>query len=240
MFLAALILLNVTAVILESVKSLEDAYLDIFNYFEAFSVAIFTLEYVGRIWACTVVEKYARPITGRIRFSLTPLLIIDFISIVPFYLPFIGVDLRVVRSLRLLRLIRILKLARYSSALRTIGAVFKSKKEELILSFVALMILLILSASLMYYAENNAQPDIFSSIPATVWWAVVTLTTVGYGDVYPITTAGKVIAGIISILGIGMVALPAGIISSGFVNQLNKQRIIHSNVKCPHCGKPIE
>ncbi|MCW8889513.1 MAG: ion transporter [Sedimenticola sp.] len=222
--LMLLIILNVLAVILESVKSIEDQFGLYLTLFEVFSVMIFTLEYLARIWTCTTLERYAHPLFGRLRFSFRPLVIVDLLAILPFYLPFFGIDLRVVRAFRLFRIIRIFKLGRYSKAFQMLGNVLINKKEEMTITIVALFFLIIISASLMYHAENAAQPEQFSSIPATIWWSVVTLTTVGYGDVYPVTIFGKVIAGIISILGIGMVALPAGIISAGFVEEMSKRK----------------
>lgn len=222
--LMALIILNVIAVVVESVKSVEEQYGDYFYLFETFSVIIFSLEYVARVWGCTLIERFSHPLTGRIRYLLQPMVIIDLLAILPFYLPIFGIDLRVIRAFRLFRIIRIFKLGRYSKAFQMLGKVLVGKKEEMTITIVALFFLIIISASLMFYAENEAQPEQFSSIPATIWWSVVTLTTVGYGDVFPVTIFGKIIAGIISILGIGMVALPAGIISAGFVEEMSKRK----------------
>jgi voltage-gated potassium channel len=133
------------------------------------------------------------------------------------------------------RVLRVLKLGRYSKAFHIIRGAISGKKEELVITAVALSVLLLLSASLMFFAERDAQPDRFSSIPPTLWWSVVTLTTVGYGDIYPVTTIGKVIAGIISVLGIGMVALPAGIISAGFVEEISESK--KEQGVCPFCGR---
>lgn len=224
MALIILILLNVFAVIIGSVPSIQSKYGAIFRGFEIFSVSIFTVEYLTRIWSCTCDIKYAGSVAGRLKWMTQPLSIIDLLAILPFFFTYFGVDLRVVRAFRLFRIVRIFKLGRYSSAIRLLGRVFVKRKEELTITSVALVFLIIISATLMYYAEFEAQPDHFSSIPATLWWSVVTLTTVGYGDVYPVTLAGKIVAGMISILGIGMVALPAGIISAGFVEELSSDK----------------
>lgn len=237
--LIVLIVLNVIEVLLSSVKSINDQYGTYLYAFEVFSVAAFSIEYVARIWSCTSIPKYSAPLRGRLRFFFRPLILIDLFAIVPFYLPFLGIDLRVIRIFRIFRVLRILKLARYSNALHIMRYAIVGKKEELVLTAVVLGVLLLVSASLMFFAEGEAQPDVFSSIPAALWWSVVTLTTVGYGDVYPITTLGKVIAGVISILGIGMVALPAGLVSAGFVEQISNVR--KSNKPrtgiCPTCGR---
>lgn len=223
-FIIGLILLNVLAVIVESVPVIERRYHDVFFGFEVFSVAVFTFEYLARAWACTADRAFRQPILGRIRHLLRPMSLVDLLAILPFYLSLATTDLRVLRALRLFRLVRLLRLFRYSEAMQSLGQVFVYKREELIVTGIALSLLMLISASLMYFAEHAAQPEVFSSIPAAIWWSVVTLTTVGYGDVYPVTTTGKVIAGLISILGVGMVALPAGIISAGFSELVANKR----------------
>jgi len=164
--------------------------------------------------------------------------VVDLLAILPFYLPFLGFDLRVIRVMRLLRILRVAKVGRYYSSLGLIRAVFRDKKEELVLTSFLMAMLLIISASVMYYCENAEQPEAFSSIPASIWWAVATLTTVGYGDIYPVTTVGKACASVIAVLGIGMFALPTGILGAGFVEQIQKKR--RPPRKCPHCGGELE
>lgn len=235
--LMILILLNVLAVILGTVSQLYARFSVFFDLFEYFSVMVFTIEYVLRLWSCTTVQKYKNPITGRTKFILTPFAIIDLFAILPFYLPMIiPFDLRFIRIFRLIRIVRLLKIARYSEALRHFGRVFNEKKEELFVAFLIVIVLLVFSSSVMYYVENPAQPQVFSSIPAAMWWAVITLTTVGYGDIYPVTVLGKVIAAFIAFLGIAMFALPAGILASGFAEKIHKSPV--SN-KCPHCNKEL-
>ena len=224
-FIMTLIVLNVLAVILETVESLRSQYELVFLYFEIFSVVIFTLEYIIRLWTCTVIEKYRHPVWGRIKYIFSAGAIIDLLAILPFYLPYvIAADGRFLRSLRLFRLMRIFKLGRYSTAFQMIIRVIKSRKEELVITFTMVVVLLILASSLMYYIEHEAQPEVFTSIPATMWWGVATLTTVGYGDVYPITPLGKLLGAFIAILGIGVFALPAGIIASSFESEINKSK----------------
>lgn len=224
-FIVTLISLNVASVIIETVEPLKLQYGRFFNIFETISVLIFTIEYLLRLWTCTTDKKYLHPIKGRIRFGLSFLTIVDLLAILPFYLPMIiGIDLRFVRAFRLLRFLRILKLGRYSESLKTLGNVFQNKKSELLISLFICLILLIISSSLMYFVEHEAQPEMFSSIPATMWWGVSTLTTVGYGDVYPITPIGKFFGAIIALIGIGMIALPAGIIASGFTEEIQRKK----------------
>jgi voltage-gated potassium channel len=234
-FLLSLILLNVIAVVVGSVQKIQQSYGSLLDAFETFSVIVFSAEYLARLWACTV-ANHTHPIFGRIKLILKPMTMVDLIAFLPFYLPFMGIDLRSLRALRLLRIIRIAKVSRYYSSLILIKHVFQSKKEELILTTSLMGILLVVSSSLMFYCENTVQPETFSSIPATMWWSVATLTTVGYGDIYPITLMGKLCASVISILGIGMFALPTGILGAGFVEEIQKRKTIPV---CPHCGKQL-
>jgi voltage-gated potassium channel len=243
-FIVTLILLNVAAMILESVAQIHAVAARGFLLFEYFSVAVFSAEYVLRLWSCVEEPRYCRPVLGRLRFALTPLALVDLSAVLPFYLPFLHADLRglrmfrLVRILRVMRIARIAKLGRYSQSLQMLLRVVRSRQEELLSSVFILLILAVVAASLMFFAEHEAQPNTFSSIPAAMWWAVATLTTIGYGDVYPVTTLGKVMASIIAVLGIGMFALPTGILGSGFVEQM-EQRQKKAN-KCPHCGKEID
>lgn len=237
--LMALISINVIAVILESVDTIANKLGPIFSIFEMISVIIFTIEYAIRVWTCTVNAKFSSPLIGRIRFIFTFLSLVDLFAILPFYAPLlIPFDLRFLRAIRLIRLFRIFKFARYVEAMQTIIRVFNSKKHELAITALTVMLLLIISSSIMYFVEGKAQPDVFSSIPAAMWWGVVTLTTVGYGDIYPVTLVGKLMAAFIAILGIGLFALPAGILGSGFVDEV--QRAKNKDITCPHCGGKIE
>ncbi|VAX24839.1 Potassium voltage-gated channel subfamily KQT; possible potassium channel, VIC family [hydrothermal vent metagenome] len=232
-----LILLSAVAIALETVEPYREEYGGAFYLFEVFSVAIFTTEYILRVWGCTVDERYSHPIKGRIRFMLTPMAMIDLLAVAPFFLSFFVTDLRFVRVLRLLRIFRVVKLVRYSKALHTFAVVAKDKKEELIIVGALGAILIFLASTLMYFVEHEAQPVVFASIPHAMWWAVSTLTTVGYGDVTPITGLGKVLGAVISIIGIGMFALPAGILGSAFVEEFEMRRGMFK--KCPHCDKII-
>lgn len=234
-FIMSLITVNVAAVIIATVTPIYQAYKPFFQVFELVSVAIFTVEYVGRIWTCTYLDSYREPLIGRIRFMGRPFLIIDLLAILPFFLSGFLLDLRFLRSLRLLRFFRLFKLARYSESMRRFGYVIREKREDLTIAIAATLILLLISSSLMYFAERTAQPEAFSNIPKSLWWGVVTLTTVGYGDVYPITPLGRVLGAIISLLGVGLVALPASILASGFIEEDE-----HVGGTCPHCGEFVD
>jgi voltage-gated potassium channel len=239
LLITSLIVFSVVSVVLETVPEISGRFGGAFKAFELFTVAVFSIEYVLRIWACTADPRYAGPVRGRLRMMFTPMALIDLAAVLPFYLPMVtGLDLRFVRALRLLRLLRVFKLGRYSESLKILANVLRNKKEELAMTVFAAGVLLIVFSSLMYYIENDAQPDRFSSIPAAMWWGVATLTTVGYGDIFPITVGGKILGALSALVGIGMFALPAGILGSGFIDEMHRRR---TQVKsCPHCGKPIE
>jgi len=229
LFIIGLIVLNVLALMLATVSALNIRFGKGFRIFEIASVAIFTVEYALRIWSCTTNPRFARPVAGRFRYAFSGFLLIDLLAILPFYLTLAFpaapiLDLRFLRITRLMRIFRILKLGRYSESMQTLGRVLRKKKEELGAAVFVVFLLLVMASSLMYYAENEAQPDVFSSIPAAMWWGTATLTTVGYGDVVPKTPLGKALGMIVSILGIGLFALPAGIVGSGFISEVQSSK----------------
>lgn len=224
LFIITLILLNVLAIVLESVQPIRQQFQSAFDHFEFFSVIVFTVEYILRIWTANLTPGFKRPILGNIKYAFTPLAIIDLLAFLPFYLPYFGVDLRLLRVLRIFRIFRLLKIARYVKALSFITRVFTQKKEELVISLMLTFFLLLIASTLMYYAESEHQPEGFSSIPETMWWGIATLTTVGYGDVYPITPLGRLLGGIIAIIGIGLFALPTGILASGFSEEIARSK----------------
>ena len=222
-FMIVLIAGNVLAVILETVPSLGAAYGGLFFVFEVFSVAVFSIEYVLRVWAVIEDRRRTRmtPVGGRLRYMVTPMAIIDLLAFLPFYLSaFFAVDLR---FLRVLRLLRILKLTRYSPALETFARVLRNERKPLVAALLMLGVVLILVSSLMFVFEQSAQPEAFGSIPAALWWGIVTLTTVGYGDVAPVTVGGKIFGALVTVMGVGIVAVPAGILASGFNQEIRKR-----------------
>lgn len=233
--ITALILVNVLALVVESHFPNDHAARGWFFVFEAISVAIFTMEYLLRLWVCTDNPAYAGP-RGRLRWARSPFAAIDIVAILPFFLPWLGVDLRAFRALRLFRLARALKLGRYSRSVRLLGAVLNRRRSDLLATTSVMMTLLLVAASLLYFAEHDAQPHKFSSITASMWWAVETLTTVGYGDVIPITIPGRVLAGMIAVLGVGLFGLPAAVIASGYVDELRTRCTTHA-ARCPHCDR---
>ena len=236
-FLVALIFLNVVAVVLETVDEVYLGRERAFDLFEGVSVAIFVIEYALRIWSCVEDPRYAHPITGRIRFALRPMVLVDLLSIVPSLLLMTKLDMRMLRAVRLFRIFRLFKATRYSRSLDTVGRVLRAKRDELMVTFVLVLIVLVLVSSLMYAVENEANQKEFPSIPAAMWWGMMTLTTVGYGDVVPHTPLGKLCGMAISLLGAGVFALPAAILGSGFVDELQKHK---KQPVCIHCGKTAD
>jgi voltage-gated potassium channel len=224
-------------------------------------VAVFTVEYLLRLWSAPESGRFTGAIAGRLRFALTPLALVDLFAVLPAYLPMLGVDLRVLRGVRLVRIVRILKLARYSRALRSLGRAFRRRREELVVTFSMIGLVVLIASSVMYYAEHPVQPEAFGSIPESLWWGVVTLTTLGYGDVVPMTVLGRVMGGIFALSGLLLVALPTAILGSAFVQELDERerrsgdrasarcppgaspgpgRTGEDPVRCPRCGGRLD
>jgi voltage-gated potassium channel len=222
--LVVLILLNALAVILGSDPAHFAQYRAAFHVFELFSIGVFTVEYLLRVWvapecpACRGAPAWA----ARARYLISPVAIVDLLAILPAYLGmFFVIDLR---YLRLLRLLRLLKLTHYFRGLGIFISVVQAESRTLLSGVFTMAILVVVAASLMYGVEHVAQPESFGSIGESLWWAVVTMTTVGYGDVTPITTAGRILAALIMLLGVGIVALPAGILAARFAEELQARR----------------
>jgi voltage-gated potassium channel len=221
--LLTLIVLNVLAVILETVGRIYNSHIKVFQTFGDLSIIMFSVEYLLRVWSCNADDRYNHPILGRIKYALTPLALIDLMVILPFYLAYLTLDRRLLRSLRILWTFRLLKISRYSKSLQTIMNVVKAQKDELAMSLTAIIFFMILSSTMVYFLEHDAQPQNFPDIPATMWWTILTMTTIGE-NVYPITPLGKAIGGLIIILGVATFALPTSILTSGFVDELDRQR----------------
>lgn len=261
----ALIILSIIAVILESDANLSLSYHNIFLYFEVIAVAVFTLEYLSRMYTATLAYPDHKGFRAVLQYMTSPMAIIDFLAIVPFYIE-LGIliyttyfldgesstgmlDLRFIRVLRLMRLLRIFKLNRYNSSMQMIGDVIKEEKEKLFITIFITGILLVLSSAIIFTVEHDQQPEQFPNIYSSMWWAIATLTTVGYGDVYPVTPMGKMLAGVIALLGIGLVALPTGILSGSFVAAIKKKKEEEAAERneesgnlpkfCSHCGNAL-
>lgn len=234
-FIMVLIILNVIAIILDTVPSIHTPLQKEFHYFEVFSVVVFSIEFLMRLYVSDLTHPSKSRFKSALSFVFSGYGIIDLLAVLPFYLPYIfTIDLRIIRMLRLLRFARLFKIARYNKSLHILWKVIHSKRMELSIIGYASIVVLIVSSTLIYFLEHDAQPDKFQSIAASFWWSISTVTALGYGDVYPITTLGKVLASFVSVLGIALFAIPTGIISSGFF-ELRQKKAEH----CPHCGKEL-
>jgi voltage-gated potassium channel len=225
--LVGLIILNVLAVALETEPSFSEHYGFLLDEFEVFSVAVFTVEYLARLWCAVEDPRVADmgKLAGRMSFAVRPLMLVDLLSFLPAYLVFLapGIDLRMIR---MLRLIRVLKITRYSPAVHTLAEVVMQERRALFGTLLLLLIAVTFSAAAMYLAESSVQPESFGSIPAAMWWAITTLTTVGYGDVVPVTAAGRLIGGVSMIVGLGLFALPVGIMATAFVSAIQRRDFV--------------
>ena len=225
-FLVTLILLNIAAFVAETVPEIANQHHSAFHAFEIFSVAIFTIEYGLRIWTAVEVPFLSRlnPWAARLRFAGRPSLIIDFLAIAPFFLgSLIGVDLRALRALRLLRFF---KLSRYSPAMHSLIRVLVNERRALVGAGLLLMTAVLFASTGIYYLESAAQPDRFGSVPQSAWWAIATLTTVGYGDVTPVTTLGRTFGAVVMVVGLCILALPVAIIAAGFSQEVNRRDFV--------------
>lgn len=221
-FMVALILANVAAVVLESVPEIEASHYAVLATFDFFSVLIFTVEYALRIWIAPEHPAYfsLSPARARLRYALSFHALVDLLAILPFYLgAIVPLDLR---FLRILRVLRLLKLTRYSPAFEALARVVYNQRRPLIATVVIAGMLLIFASSVIHLLEHEAQPQHFSSIPKSMWWTIVTMTTTGYGDVIPITPLGRVFSGLLMLSGMGLLALPTGILATGFVQEIRK------------------
>lgn len=231
----SLIFLTVVAMVLESVPSICQRCSTGFRFLEVLTVIVFSVEYVLRLWCCVESPRYGSPVGGRVKYVLSPLAVVDLMAVLPFYLPFFSANMLFLRSLRFFRLFRVVKLGRYSTAFRVLGQVVHAKRAELVISGFVLLILTVLSAIGMYYAEHDAQPQVFPDIPSSMYWAIETLTNMGHPD--PVTGVGKCMASMIFVLGLAMLALPTGVLGAGFVEEFHARQ--RQRVCCPHCGKEI-
>ncbi len=242
--LLALIVANVAAAVVSTDPAIYGAAPRLFDAFERVSLWLFTSEYVLRLGACTAEPRYQHPFWGRLRYAMQPFHVVDLLAILPFLLHIVGVDTRPLRVLRLLRIFRVARLLRYADAMQALSAVLARRKAELATVLFGLLVLLLFAASLLYVAEHRVPNTPFHSIPAAMWWGIVTLTTVGYGDMVPVTPMGKTLAGCTAVLGIGMLALPTSILGAAFMDEMAERRRAREHGHagegvCPTCKRRL-
>lgn len=230
-FLAAIILVNCAAVALETVPGMFEPHKVFFTTLKAISTAIFAVEYVSRIWVCVEETRYSAPVLGRLKYAVQPLPLLDLLVITTFWAPW---DFRFLRIFRLTLLLRVLHLEALDHSYQAVSKAIGRRKHLLVVSFLMMLITAYCFAAHLYMVEHPVQPDKFSSIPETLWWAIVSLTTIGYGDLVPLTPLGKFLTGGIVLIGVGIFALPAAIMTASILDAG-----MDRDENCSHCGKQL-
>jgi voltage-gated potassium channel len=223
------ILLSVAFAVAESEPSVHEAYPRLFHVVEAGFGVLFLIEYVARIWVAPEDPRYADGLKGRLRYMLTPSALLDLLAVMPLVLTAVGGEAYVVRMMRLLRVLRLAKLGRFTIATRALSQAVHARRYELMISFGVALFILVLTSTLMYMVEGHTQPEVFGSIPRSMWWAIATLTTVGYGDAVPLTLPGRILGGITAVTGIGLIAMPTGILAAAMSDAIHTRR--HAELK---------
>ena len=224
-FLALVVIVNTITVVIFTVPSVQESFSVILTLIITFCLLVFTIEYVLRIWSCTQAPTWRERLSERLHYAASIYLIIDLVAIIPLFFPiFFPTDFALLRGFRLLSIFKLVRYARRSTSLALLRRVVVKKKEIFTIMIFFLIFVILFSSTIMYLVENHAQPDKFSSIPAAIWWAMMTVTTVGYGDIYPITPLGQTIGSIITLAGVLLLALPSAILASGFIEERQKDR----------------
>lgn len=221
--IAALIVIAAVVAVLETEPTLREPHADTFLTLQLVFGVVFLIEYLLRIWVAAEDPRFAGKRFGRLRWMVTPSGIIDFLALLPLFLTLASANLYWLRVARILRILRIIRLGRMSRAFDNVIIALYHRRFELGVAVMIALLLMLFSATLLYFAEAEAQPEAFGSVPRALWWAVVTLTTIGYGDVYPVTLLGRVCAALIAISGIGVIAMPTGIFAAAFSDAMQKQ-----------------
>jgi len=231
-----LIIISILNLMLYSVEPIRVKYGFVLDMVRHIVMPIFIVEYILRMYASGSLTQY-QGILGKIKYALTPYAIIDLLSILPYLLISTGFNSSFIRSLRLLRIFRLFRVRKYAIFVQLMKKILNNIKEELIVLLFYTVVIIIILSFIIYEVEHEAQPEVFSNIFQTMWWAVATLTTVGYGDMYPVTAAGKIITTIITILGIGFIAIPGGLFASEFIASIDEEKKKKQNeLKCLKCG----
>ena len=242
--LVALLIVLSVSVVFATTFELSPLAAKICVWLERVASVVFTIEYGLRIWTADLKYPSFSPFRARLSYIFSALAVVDLLAILPFWLPMLlPGSLLGVRAIRLVRLLRIFKLNRYSEAMAGLADVVREKRREIVGSTFFLCLLMLVSSLVIYAAEHDAQPEAFSNAFSGLWWAVATLSTVGYGDIYPVTVAGRIFGAILALLGVAAVAVPTSIISSGLIEKVSRKRAESETkdkmVYCPHCGKRI-
>jgi len=229
--LAFLILSNALSLSVETLVGLDRHVVEGLRWFERFSTAVYIVEYLARLWVCVEQSHLSNPVVGRLRYALQPLALLDLIVIVTAWFP---IDLRFLRVARMVRLLKVLRLNNLEHSLAKVEDGLRRRSGLILLSVALMLVCIYASAALVYQLEHELQPTVFSSIPGTMWWAVSTLTTIGYGDMIPKTPPGKFFTSLITVFGIGIFALPSSIITAVIIEAslLDRDKLV-----CRHCGR---
>jgi voltage-gated potassium channel len=225
MILTAMILVAAGAAILETEPVVAEGREELFRILELSFGLVFLVEYVARLWVAVENPRYAKWRSPRLRYALSITAIIDLVAVLPALFAFSGGGTLVLRFFRIVRMLRLAKLGRTSQAWRHVAEAINDRRYELMLTAGILALSMLVSASLLYWAEADAQPEKFGSIPRALWWSIVTLTTVGYGDTFPVTAMGKLFSGLFAIVGVCLIALPTGIFAASFSDALQRHRV---------------
>lgn len=240
-FIITLICINVIMMIIDTFE-FSSKIQNISYAIEYFAVMVFTIEYILRIWTSEYLYPHCSKLRAASKYIFSIIGIIDLLAILPFYFQYITeIDLRSLRLVRLVRIFSIFKFARYTNAFNTISEVLIKNSHQLLLSIFILVVFMIITSLIMYDIEHKHQPEVFKNAFSALWWASAAFTTVGYGDIHPITPVGQMLSMLISILGIGLLAVPTSIIAAGFIELLSSKQQQESEIKkyCPHCGKKL-
>jgi voltage-gated potassium channel len=232
-----LILFSSTILFIETITPVFKKHYQLFVFIEIFTISFFTIEYLLRIYTSVEISSYKHPIFGRLKYAFTPLMIIDLLSIIPMYFFLTSMDLGSFYLFSIFRILRLFKAIRYVKAFQIIGDVFYLKREQLLISFSMIVFMFIFFSFIIFIAEKNAQPEVFKDVTSAMWLTISSITTIGYGDIYPITAIGKTICGLIGISGWLLFAIPTSILTSGFLKITINNKQKHT---CPHCGKQHE
>jgi voltage-gated potassium channel len=223
-FIVAAVLLSVAFVVAESEPAVHDIHPTLFHAVEVGFGLLFLIEYMARVWVAAEDPRYNDGLKGRLRYAVTPSALLDLLAVTPLFLHVIGAEAYIIRILRVVRVLRLAKLGRFTIATRALSHAVHARRYELLISVGVAIFILVLTSTLMYIVEGHTQPEVFGSIPRAMWWAIATLTTVGYGDAVPHTLPGRILGGITAVTGVGLIAMPAGILAAAMSDAIHTRR----------------